>query len=36
MDAWFNEIIDVCIYGLCPVLIALFLFAIEIVNKIKD
>ncbi len=36
MDAWFSEIIDVCIYGLCPVLVALFFFTLEVVNRMKD
>ena len=36
MDIWLNEVMDVCIYGLCPVFVALFLFAIEIVSKVKD
>lgn len=36
MDMWINEIYEVCIYGLIPVFIALFLYAIDLVGKIRN
>ncbi len=36
MDVWINEISDVCVYGLLPVFVAFFLYAIDFVKKIRS
>ena len=35
MDAWLNEIINVCFFGLFPVAIGFFLYAIDFVREIR-
>lgn len=36
MDVWINVISEVCVYGLVPVFIAFFIYAIDLVLKIKS
>jgi len=36
MDMWINVISEVCLYGLIPVFVAFFLYAIELIVKIRS
>ncbi len=36
MDVWINEIMNVCFFGLVPVFVAFFLYAIEFIREFRN